>query len=374
MELSCMPRLSHRLPSYRLHKSDGRALVTIHGRDIYLGRHGTPESRAEYERVIAEWLAHGKGRTGARPRPAAPAPDELAVVEVVAAFMRHAETHYRDPAGKMTREVDNCRDALKPVVMLYGSTPARSFGPIALRAVRDEMVKAGLARSTVNDRVNRVRRCFKWAASMELIPSSVVQGLATVPGLQRGRTTAREAPPVGPVLVETVEATLPYLPAPVAAMIQVQLATGARPAEICIMRGMDLDRAGVIWQYRPSLHKNAWRGRDRIIAVGPRAQAILRPLLTDDPAAPLFVATRPDGSRGAYSRGSYCQCIARACRRAGLEPWTPHQLRHTAATAIRATHGLEAAQTLLGHARADVTQIYAERDLAKAVEVAREVG
>jgi hypothetical protein len=36
--------------------------------------------------------------------------------------------------------------------------------------------------------------------------------------------------------------------------------------------------------------------------------------------------------------------------------------------------GLEATQVVLGHAKADVTQVYAERDLAKGVEVARKIG
>ena len=54
--------------------------------------------------------------------------------------------------------------------------------------------------------------------------------------------------------------------------------------------------------------------------------------------------------------------------------WSPNQLRHAAATTIRAKYGLEAAQMVLGHAKADVTQIYAERDLARAVEVMREIG
>jgi hypothetical protein len=50
------------------------------------------------------------------------------------------------------------------------------------------------------------------------------------------------------------------------------------------------------------------------------------------------------------------------------------QLRHTAATAIRARHGLEASQVVLGHAKADVTQLYAERDLSKAHAVMAEIG
>jgi integrase len=54
--------------------------------------------------------------------------------------------------------------------------------------------------------------------------------------------------------------------------------------------------------------------------------------------------------------------------------WTPLQLRHTAATMIRSRFGLEAAQTVLGHAKADTTQIYAERDLARAHAVMAEIG
>ena len=41
---------------------------------------------------------------------------------------------------------------------------------------------------------------------------------------------------------------------------------------------------------------------------------------------------------------------------------------------IRTRFGLEAAQIVLGHARADVTQIYAERDMTKAHSVMAEIG
>ena len=54
--------------------------------------------------------------------------------------------------------------------------------------------------------------------------------------------------------------------------------------------------------------------------------------------------------------------------------WSPNRLRHTAATEIRSKFGLEAAQVILGHAQANVTQVYAERDIAKGVEVAKRIG
>jgi integrase len=75
-----------------------------------------------------------------------------------------------------------------------------------------------------------------------------------------------------------------------------------------------------------------------------------------------------------YSVDSYRRAIARACQRAGVEQWSPHQLRHSAATEIRKVFGLEAAQIILGHSQADVTQVYAERDFTRGVEVAKRIG
>jgi len=54
--------------------------------------------------------------------------------------------------------------------------------------------------------------------------------------------------------------------------------------------------------------------------------------------------------------------------------WHPNQLRHLFATEIRASHGLEAAQVLLGHSSANVTQVYAERDRILGAKVATAVG
>jgi hypothetical protein len=57
-----------------------------------------------------------------------------------------------------------------------------------------------------------------------------------------------------------------------------------------------------------------------------------------------------------------------------LPHWHPNQLRHSVGTRVRREFGLEAAQVTLGHARADVTQVYAERDSRLAQEVARKIG
>ncbi len=55
-----MPRLSKSVPRYCKHRASGQAVVTLNGKDIYLGRYGSRVSRMEYDRLIAEWLAHGR--------------------------------------------------------------------------------------------------------------------------------------------------------------------------------------------------------------------------------------------------------------------------------------------------------------------------
>ena len=57
-----------------------------------------------------------------------------------------------------------------------------------------------------------------------------------------------------------------------------------------------------------------------------------------------------------------------------MPAWSPLQLRHTAATAIRARYGLEAAKAILGHSRVETSQIYAERDMGRAEEIMAEIG
>ena len=44
-------------PKYRKHRPTGQAVVTIAGKDHYLGPHGTKASIAEYDRLVGEWMA-----------------------------------------------------------------------------------------------------------------------------------------------------------------------------------------------------------------------------------------------------------------------------------------------------------------------------
>jgi hypothetical protein len=126
-----------------------------------LGAWGSSEAQAAYDALIAEWLASGRGRPKTDGGQTATDPT---IVEVLVTYLDHAEKHYSAEPGERSSELMNMKEAIKPLRKLYGRTPARSFGPLALRAVRESMIKAGLARTTINARVNRIRRVFRWAA------------------------------------------------------------------------------------------------------------------------------------------------------------------------------------------------------------------
>jgi integrase len=121
-----------------------------------------------------------------------------------------------------------------------------------------------------------VKRIFRWATEQEFVPPSIYHGLAAVSGLRTGRSEAPDNAPVGPVPNDVLNATLAHLSPMHRAMVETQLHAGMRPGEILQLRGADLDTSGPVWVYRPRRHKTEHTGRDRVVFLGPRAQAVLK--------------------------------------------------------------------------------------------------
>ncbi len=408
-----MPARKTFIPKYCLHKPSGRAYVRIRGKVIYLGEYDSPESTGEYGRLIAEFAAHRGASSGPIGKSGG-----ITVVEVIAPFLDHAAAYYRKD-GKPTDHIKSIRPAMRILRELYGHTPSADFGPLALRAIQQRLIDRGLSRSYINQNCGHIKRMFKWATSREMLPPSIYQALATVPGLKQGRTEAREPAPVLPVSDGLVDATLPYMTATVADMVRIHRLVGCRPGELCQIRPCDVDRSSDVWIYRPESHKTQHHGRERTICIGPRAIAVLRPYLDRDSGTHCFSPAESMGKRHEelrkqrktrvqpsqrnrrkakpkspprtfYDRNTYNQAIGRAIKQAnrartkeaedmGIEPillphWHANQLRHTRATEVRKQFGLEGAQVVMGHAQADITQVYAERDSSLAVEISRKSG
>jgi integrase len=243
-----------------------------------------------------------------------------------------------------------------------------------------------------------------------LVPPSVHQALACVAGLKKGKSAARETPRVKPTPDAWVEAVLPLVPPTVRTMIEVQQLSGCRPQDIVQLRAIDIDMAGPVWEYRPLRYKTEHRNeedspdRERVVFLGPRAQALLKPYLTlnvtdyifspkraeearntkrreerKTPKWPSHMKRKPRGRtrapiRDRYDVTTYRRAIARACLKAGVPVWRPNQLRHSRGSEVRKRYGLEASQAVLGHAELGVTQVYAEVDRETARRVMAEIG
>ena len=267
-----MPAKSSQIPKYRHYKPKDLAVVRINGRDIYLGKYGSDESKDRYRRVIAEHLVSPSPLT--TPADQSAGDPGLAVGELILAYWdRHVITYYVKN-GRPTSEQDNIRQALRFLRRLYGNVPVEDFSPLALKSVRQAMIGAGRCRSLINKDVNRIKAVFRRAVENELLPVAVHQALQTVAGLREGRSEAKEPEPIGPVSVEVVEATIPYLSHQVAAMVRFQLLTGARPGEVIHLRPGDLTITETGNRvYRPREHKTEHLDRNRSIPIGPRKRS-----------------------------------------------------------------------------------------------------
>ena len=191
---------------------------------------------------------------------------------------------------------------------------------------------------------------------------------------------------------------------PLVAMIKLQLLCGCRPGEICQLRPCDIDSSRDPWCFTPTQHKTAHHGHDRRIYFGPQAQEILQPFLDRPADAYCFSPAEAQAERNAakraarkppmtpsqasrrplpppkrtpgvkYNKVSFARAVSRAVKAAGVPSWSPNQLRHAAATKLRAEFGIEASRLVLGHRDAGVTQVYAERDFEGASKIMQKVG
>lgn len=279
-----MPRLTHSTPSYRRH-ANGQAVVTYGGRDHYLGKYGSPESRREYDQQVAAWIANGRQNNAAA---------LLTIDRLVLKFKReHVNVEYVK-LGQPTSEQATLVAALKPLLAKFGREFVKDFGPLKLEEVRKAMIAAGWARRYINKQISRIRLMFKWAVAKELIDESVYRRLQSLLPLKRGKTEARETPRIQPAPDADVDAVIAALspslaaarkmmdtegfadsnqpssvgpllakvPAesPVAAMLAVQRLTGMRPGEVVQLSNEHLPRHGHTWPRRKSPEQRlVWR-------------------------------------------------------------------------------------------------------------------
>ncbi|MCM2369660.1 tyrosine-type recombinase/integrase [Aporhodopirellula aestuarii] len=392
-----MGRPKKSAPSYRYHIS-GQGIVSLCGKTYYLGPYNTPESMAKYYALIQKYNENGLTMPDDDGDDQRLTDMPVTVRCVTAEFRQHIEVKYAKSPGHKKRYQSLCGILEEE----YGDEPASDFGPRKLAAVRELFVASGNCRNYANEQTRSVCAIFRHAVSRELIGVDSLARLKTLEPLKRGQTSAKESKPRGPADIDAVRETAKHLSPTVRAMVIVQVATGMRPSEVCMMRPMDIDKTGTEWIYRPEHHKTAHHGVVKAVPIVGDARMALKAFINRAPDQYLFspaesaewyreqrwlarktppnhgnrkginVKSNPKRSPGKhYTKDSYRKAITQAAKKAKVAHWTPYSLRYTAAATISEALGLEAAQAMLGHTKAAMTSHYAGRSELRAIEAAK---
>jgi integrase len=400
-------RASNDFPRPRLHKRTGQARVRFAGREVWLGRWGSPEADAKYRQLLAAWSTGGEAVEAITPTPrrrpdpvAAAAPvrdDQLTVGALLVRYL--LEVKAERPVDRkhakwwLARSIANALQGRR-------SIPLDQFGPKMLAEIQRELAEQPMprkcgghskrSRAQVAKLVNGIRAMFQWAVAEELVTPDRLVALRSVKPPKAGKV--REGDPREPVKDEHIDAALPHLPPVAAAIVQFCRLTACRPSEAMSLRMADVEQLAGVWKWTLAKHKNAHRGKRRVIAIGQRAAAIARQWSAGKPATAI-VFTRDGVGRRPATRAAATipmqgdprkempwdaellrKHVARACKAAGIPTWTPYQLRHTALTKARNEAGLEAAAAVGGHAASRMTEEYARDTFDLAAQVAARIG
>jgi integrase len=423
-------------PAYRRqkkkYKNSGHdlAFVRLDGKRIYLGSYDSAESRARYHQVIAEWEMSGR----LLPSP----PDRITVAEVVRQYLVWAKTYYvkhdrvTSEPGNIVLAVRPLLEMFgKAPASQFGP---KSLKLVRQKMVQKGWIRKYTNRHV--DRIKRVFKWA--VAEELIPPSvyeglRAVGGLR----FGRGVRDNPPVQPASLELVEPVKKhvsrqvvamiELQLLtgarPGEVVMMRPCDIDRSTpvwtyRPCEhktehhghervIClgpkaqeILSSTFLLRAPTKCCFSPF---EAEKERYAILNANRKT-----PESCGNTASPDGLKNSPRVIHDHYTRNSYCRAIGRGLAKAFPLPaplakregetdkqwrvrltaedrkqikawrkahhWHPHQLRHNFATIARREKGLEGAQVCLGHSKADVTQIYAERDMELAKQVAMKIG
>jgi integrase len=387
--------------------------VRVLGREIWLGKWGSPEADRKYRELLTAWASSG-GTTCEPPQPVAAAPERkraspsapppvvgvpLSVGSLLVQYM--AVVKAEKPVDRkhakwwLVRSVAIALDSRKHLAV-------SQFGPKMLAEVQRELATEPMpktrsghthrSREQVIKIINAIRGMFAWGVSEEIVGPERLHALKTVKPLRHGEV--REGDKRNPIPEQHLRTSSKKMPPVIADIVQFILLTGCRPDEALSLRMANVEQRQDAWRYVPPKHKNTHRGLNREVAIGPRAAAVVKRWATGKApdelvwsAADLVPPKRSRRKRTtiplrprrmASSRITperLRKLVARACEAAEVPTWTPYCLRHTRLQAVRDQYGLEAAAAIGGHSEARVTEEhYARESFGKAAAVAAQIG
>ena len=179
----------------KLCKNGGSAFVTWRGKRFHLGKYGTPEAEQAYKQWLDDWLLDGYSYSSNK---------EITVSNLCTYYLQYAQKKYISN-GKPTSTIHMINSVIRRLSENYGSLPAKQFGPLKLRTLRNVLLTGTytsppkpLKLETVEIMSFYVKSIFKYAASMELIDIHIYQSLETVESLRGNNFQTKIAPQAPP--------------------------------------------------------------------------------------------------------------------------------------------------------------------------------
>ena len=311
---------------------------TMDGKKVSLkvrGKENEKEAVRAWHCLFANGTPEPKALPMPKPEPKAevkPEPEAqgVSVGEVLTAFLADCEGRIRSKA------LHDYRAFLTAFAAAFGTVKASALTAAQAEAYARKPTWSG---STQHDFLGILASAFNWAERARLIDRTPLIGLRKPPKASRGMKSV--------VSVDQVKQLLAYADAKgdseFAALVRFLWLTGCRPSE-----AGGLTVADVHWQERCAVladHKNAHRGKVRVIYLSDEALAILQAQRAEHPQGYLFRRV----SGGKWSTHTITGKFAKACAKAGVK-LTAYCLRHTFATDALA-NGVPDAQVaeLMGH-------------------------
>lgn len=229
---------------------------------------------------------------------------------------------------------------------VWGKLKAKEIKKRDVILLLDKIVARGAA-TQANRTFACIRKVFTWAAQKDLVEGSPCAGIVA-PSKEHAKDRVLSDEEL------RVFWTLPGLSPRVLAALRLQLVLGQRVGEIVGMRWSELDIQARLWTLPAARAKN---GVVHTIPLTGTAMDILADLRLEEEQDQVFPAAR--GAAEHLRVDSIGTVLTRAIKAAGLERFTAHDLRRTAATRISgAGTSREVLRQILNHVDRSVTGRY----------------
>jgi len=242
----------------------GRYYVRLNGQRTYLGyTDGTGEIPGtvtqRYLETVLQWQ-----KNGCKPLPTH-VKSSVSVEAIATKYLAWVESRYSKS------HIDHCRIAMQFLIDHCGNLSVDDFTRYVLKQLQEKLEQEGVtgrpfARPLVNRYVSFIKTAFREAEESGLCSESIVDSLARVRPLKRGKTTAREYEPVDHVDTDVVKATLPFMSEIIRAMVMIHLLCSMRSQDVINLRICDIEmndpKYPGVWWYAPHDHKTKKQGRN----------------------------------------------------------------------------------------------------------------